>query len=69
MGCPQKLTLLEKYQQEVCEFAQSVSELREYTATIPFVEYMLLLKLTRHKLMTCQAAQRRLGQHILEHGC
>jgi hypothetical protein len=69
MVCPQKLTLLAKYQQEVCEYAQSVYELKEYAAAIPLVEYALLLKLTKHTLMTCQAAQRCLQQHIQDHGC
>ncbi len=69
MVCPEKQNLLAKYQQEVSEYAQSVSELAEYTLAIPFVEYMLLLRLTQHTLVTCQVAHRCLQQHLQEHGC
>ena len=69
MVCEDKLTLLAKYQQEVREYAQSVSELKEHTVAIPVVEYMLLMKLAKHTLMTCQAAQRSLQQHLQQHGC
>ena len=68
MVCPQKLTLLAKYQQEVREYAQSVSDLKGHTG-IPLVEYMLLMKLAKHTLTTCQSAQRCLARHIQEHGC
>ena len=68
MVCPDKLILLMN-QQEGPEYAQSVSDLKEYTAAIPLVEYMLLLKLTKHTLTACQAAQRCLQRHVQEHGC
>ena len=69
MVCPEKLTLLAKYQQEVREYAQSVSDLKEHTVAIPLAVYMLLLKLTEQTLVTCQSAQRCLERHIQEHGC
>ena len=69
MVCSERLTLLAKYQQEVREYAQSVSELKEHTLAVPVVEYMLLMKLAKHTLTTCQSAQRCLARHILEHGC
>jgi hypothetical protein len=69
MVCQDKLTLLAMYEQEVREYAQSVSDLKEHTVAIPLVEYMLLLKLTEQTLMTCQAAQLCLEQHVQEHGC
>ena len=69
MACSQKLTLQAKYHQEVLEYSQSVSELKELTAAIPFVEWQLLFELAERTLDSCRAAQRCLQRHIAEHGC
>jgi hypothetical protein len=69
MDCLQKLTLQAKYHQEVLEYAESVAELKELTAAIPFVEWKLLFDLAERTLDSCLAAQRALQRHIAEHGC
>ena len=69
MGCLQKLTLLAKYHQETWEYSESVSQLKEFTAAIPVMEWMLLWDLAKRTLTNCQAAQRCLERHIVEHGC
>jgi len=69
MGCLQKLTLLAKYHQAVLEYSQSVSELKELTAAIPFVEWELVFNLAERTLDSCVGAQRSLQRHIAEHGC
>jgi len=69
MDCLQKLTLQAKYHQEVLEYSQSVSELKEVTAAMPFVECQLLFDLAKRTLDSCLAAQRSLQRHIAEHGC
>jgi|KBSSwiStaDraftv2_1062776.scaffolds.fasta_scaffold692088_2 hypothetical protein len=69
MACLQKLTLLAKYYQEVLEYAESVAELEELTAAIPFVEWELLFNLAQRTLDSCRAAQHSLQRHLAEHGC
>jgi hypothetical protein len=69
MACEDRKTLQAEYQEKVQEFVKSVVKLREYTCDIPQVEYMVLLNLTQRIRKDCEAAQRALQRHVIEHHC
>jgi hypothetical protein len=69
MACEERKTLQAEYREKVQQYVNSVLKLREYTCDIPQVEYMVLFNLTERIRKDCEAAQRSLQRHVIEHHC
>jgi hypothetical protein len=69
MSCEEKSVLLEKYQRQVRAYSDAVINMRAHSASLPQVEFQLLWDLANGAYQLCEETQRRLQQHVVEHGC
>jgi hypothetical protein len=67
--CPEKILLLNAYEQKAAQYSQAALELKDKVRNIPQIELNVLWAAAEQARIACEKARELLQQHAAAHGC